>query len=293
MPDASPGAHVYNKPDFENFLQIHPVTGERGLWVYGYGSLVDDPGFEADERHLAVLPGYARGMVLADPHYRGTALKPGLTMGIDVKPGGGVPGAAYFTTGEAARAVFDYVYERENPRGMHYYDTVLLNVDLANGARVRAMSFVADPDSPLYVGNSLDVQEKARIIARRFGTPDPEGPSRTNMCYLVKTTMRLREEGRPAANLEELMIEAVKVRLRMMHSENEADRLLAWRLSHMERNTAVERYFKHQLGVDAVRAAMPPDQAFPAEPGAAAPDTPPAAGRAAGPAGRDHQRPGP
>jgi glutathione-specific gamma-glutamylcyclotransferase len=260
------GSFKYEKPGLEEFMTEHPSTGQRGLWVYGYGSLVDDPGFEAEERHLAVLPGYARGFVVYDTYHRGTRDKPGLTLGIDCKEDGRVPGAAYFVCEKDAKGVYDYLYERENPGGRHYYDMERLPVELQNGQTVQTLTFRADQEGPYYVGNQINLQEKANIVARAYGQPDPEEPGKSNLDYLVKTTMRLREECRPAPELERLMVRAVKARVKMINSEDMGERMLAWRLAKMERGSSVEKYFENQLGLEVVRGAFPPDHPFPNEP---------------------------
>ena len=51
------------------------------MWVFGYGSLLWNPGFEAQERVIATLPGYHRSFCMRSIHHRGTEDEPGLVLG--------------------------------------------------------------------------------------------------------------------------------------------------------------------------------------------------------------------
>ena len=55
----------------------------HGFWVFGYGSLMWDPGFVFAERHVGMLRGYHRSFCLYSHRYRGTPEKPGLVLGLD------------------------------------------------------------------------------------------------------------------------------------------------------------------------------------------------------------------
>ena len=46
------------------------------MWVFGYGSLVWNPGFEPVEKVIATLPGYARSFCMRSIHHRGTEEAP-------------------------------------------------------------------------------------------------------------------------------------------------------------------------------------------------------------------------
>ena len=55
---------------------------DQDFWVFGYGSLLWNPGFEFVERRLAALHGFNRSFCMASIHYRGTEEAPG-----EPKPG--------------------------------------------------------------------------------------------------------------------------------------------------------------------------------------------------------------
>jgi cation transport protein ChaC len=49
--------------------------------VFGYGSLLWNPGFEPAEQVRADLPGYLRSFCMLSIHHRGTPQDPGLVLG--------------------------------------------------------------------------------------------------------------------------------------------------------------------------------------------------------------------
>ena len=57
-----------------------------GLWVFGYGSLIWEPGFDFDDRRLATLHGYRRAFCMTSIVYRGTPEAPGLVLALDGDP---------------------------------------------------------------------------------------------------------------------------------------------------------------------------------------------------------------
>ena len=50
------------------------------MWVFGYGSLLWNPGFEYREKTLATLDGWHRSFCMRSIHHRGTEEQPGLVL---------------------------------------------------------------------------------------------------------------------------------------------------------------------------------------------------------------------
>ena len=65
------------------------------LWVFGYGSLVWNPGFRYSERVKARLPGFTRTFCMRSIHHRGTPDHPGLVLALDPHPQGACEGLAF------------------------------------------------------------------------------------------------------------------------------------------------------------------------------------------------------
>ena len=55
------------------------------MWVFGYGSLLWNPGFPFVEQRAATLSGYRRSFSMRSIHHRGTVEDPGLVLALDVK----------------------------------------------------------------------------------------------------------------------------------------------------------------------------------------------------------------
>ncbi|KAF0137184.1 MAG: cation transport protein ChaC [Rhodospirillaceae bacterium] len=143
------------------------LDGDR-LWVFGYGSLMWQPGFSFIERRRALLRGYHRAPCVLSTHYRGTAEIPGLVVGLD--RGGACCGIAFAAAATVAAAVIDYLQEREIglARGGGAYIPRYLTVFLDDGRRVSALSYVANRTHPQYIG-CLSLEQIATLIRQGVG----------------------------------------------------------------------------------------------------------------------------
>jgi cation transport protein ChaC len=165
------------------------------LWVFGYGSLIWQPGFDFVERRLATLAGYRRAFCMASIRYRGTPEAPGLVLALDRADGGSCVGVAYRVAAHGADGVIGYLRERELIS--YAYDEVRLPVRLDGGAEVEALAFVSNRAHPQYRGG-LSLDEQAEVIARAVG---PRGP---NADYLLNTVESLEALGLHDADLHRL-----------------------------------------------------------------------------------------
>ena len=55
----------------------------KDLWVFGYGSLLWNPGFAVAETRQACLHGWRRSFCMTSIHHRGTLDAPGLVLALD------------------------------------------------------------------------------------------------------------------------------------------------------------------------------------------------------------------
>lgn len=156
------------------------------MWVFGYGSLVWNPGFDTVERVIARLPGYRRSFCMRSIHHRGTPEAPGLVLALDAAADAGCSGVALRAAPECADAVLAYLRDRELISAA--YLEARLPVTLADGRAVEAVTYVVDPDHVQYCGG-LDLEDQAQIIARAQGGRGP------NTEYLYNTDAHLRELG--------------------------------------------------------------------------------------------------
>ncbi len=156
------------------------------LWVFGYGSLLWNPGFDHVETVLARLPGYARSFCMSSIHHRGSEAEPGLVLALDEQVGAQCNGLAFRVAPDAHEPTMETLRERELVSSA--YLEKQLAIELADGRVVEAVTYVIDPDHVQYV-RGLSLDEQARIIACAHGG---KGPNRD---YLFNTVAHLAELG--------------------------------------------------------------------------------------------------
>lgn len=172
------------------------MTTPQDLWVFGYGSLMWNPGFDFAEQQPAWLMGWHRAFCLYSLHYRGTPAKPGLVLGLD--SGGSCRGVAFRVPGPQAELAVEYLNERELIG--YAYEARTLTIALDDGREVPAYSFVADRSHRHYAGD-LRLEQAAAIIM------DAQGATGLNRDYLINTVRRLEADGFVDRELHALLIE--------------------------------------------------------------------------------------
>jgi cation transport protein ChaC len=133
-------------------------------WVFGYGSLIWNPGFPFLRSEKALLRGAHRALSIYSHRHRGTPELPGLVFGLS--RGGSCLGVAFEVNAAAWPAVFDYLQAREQDRGV--YREAWRQVTLASGEAVRALAYLVNEDHPQFAGR-LDIAEQVRLVARSSG----------------------------------------------------------------------------------------------------------------------------
>ena len=156
------------------------------MWVFGYGSLLWNPGFEPREQVIATLPGYHRSFCMRSIHHRGTEDNPGLVLALDEAEKAHCAGLALSVADHEQDDVLAYLRERELVSSA--YLEKMLYVDLSDGRRVEAVTYVIDPHHVQYCG-ALALEEQAQIIAQAVGGRGP------NTEYLFNTSSHLQEMG--------------------------------------------------------------------------------------------------
>lgn len=163
------------------------------FWVFGYGSLLWDPGFAWSARHPARLEGYHRSFCMRSIHHRGTRDEPGLVLALDAAEGATCRGIAFEIAPEIAEETLEYLRARELISAA-YLETVQTLV-LDRGARIEALVYVIDRAHWQYCGD-LPLEEQAAIIARATGGRG------ANRDYLFQTAAHLAELGIADPELE-------------------------------------------------------------------------------------------
>ncbi|WP_347138709.1 gamma-glutamylcyclotransferase [Paracoccus sp. SSK6] len=171
-------------------------------WVFGYGSLIWDPGFSPVETARAWVSGYARSFCLRSIQHRGTAALPGLVLGLDEQPGGECGGLALRIADRDHDEVLAYLRARELVTDA--YREAILPLRLEDGRRVEALAYVMRRDHVQYAGG-LDLAEQAQIIARAQGGRGP------NADYLFNTAAHLAQIGLADATMDQLTAQVRKL----------------------------------------------------------------------------------
>ncbi|NIJ64236.1 cation transport protein ChaC [Sphingomonas leidyi] len=171
------------------------------LWVFGYGSLIWNPGFKSVERRIARIDGWHRAFCLSMPAGRGTPGAPGLALGLD--RGGSCQGMAYRVAEEDIESELPILWDREMLLGGYIPQWVEL---LASNGRMigHAITFVINTGHDLYAGDRpcSSVVECLATAAGNWGS---------SADYLFRTRDALRLHGIPDTKLENLgaLVEAV------------------------------------------------------------------------------------
>lgn len=170
------------------------------FWVFGYGSLMWNPGFPFEERIQARLMGYRRSLCVRSWVHRGTEERPGLVLGLD--RGGSCRGVAFKVPLSDQGETLDYLRERELVT--HVYLERLLPLKLDDGRIVKAVTYVVDRAHAQY-GGAVTVSEAARIVNAAVGQSGP------NPVYVANTVAHLREMGIHDHWLESVVAEIAKL----------------------------------------------------------------------------------
>lgn len=155
------------------------------LWVFGYGSLLWNPGFEVAERAVARLPGYARSFCMRSIHYRGTEEAPGLVLAL-CNAEAICEGMALRVPAGQEEATTAYLRERELIS--YAYTEARLPASLDDGREIEVLVYVMNEAHDQFAGK-LPLEEQAQIIARARGTNGP------NSEYLFNTAQQLSQMG--------------------------------------------------------------------------------------------------
>ena len=176
--------------------EMHTLKTNGPLWVFGYGSLLWNPGFPVAESRQARLEGYARSFCMRSIHHRGSEEEPGLVLALDACPGAACDGLALRAEPGTEAETIAYLRERELISSAYVERVLPLLLD--GGQRVAAVVYVIDAHHIQYCGG-LPLEEQAQIIARAVGGRGP------NTEYLYNTAAHLSEIGIPDADLDWLV----------------------------------------------------------------------------------------
>lgn len=154
------------------------------FYIFGYGSLIWNPGFEYIDRIPARLLNYERSLCMWSISLRGTPENPGLVLGLTKNPNSFCDGIVYKVDTTLYDTVISYLIQRENTP-YECYDVLWLPITIEN-VICYALCFVSKPDHPQYASNLTD-NEIHNILCTAHGT------NGTSFDYLEQTILALEK----------------------------------------------------------------------------------------------------
>ena len=163
------------------------------MWVFGYGSLLWNPGFNYQHYKLARLKGYRRSFCMSSIHHRGTVKDPGLVLALDKSEGSECCGLAFYVAPENEQQTLEYLRERELISSAY----LEINVEIvdADGVTDPAVTYVIDQNHIQYCAG-LALPRQAEIISTAVGDRGH------NAEYLFNTVDKLKSLDIRDAELE-------------------------------------------------------------------------------------------
>lgn len=171
------------------------------LWVFGYGSLVWNPGIEVAEMRLASLSGFRRSFCMLSIHHRGSEEDPGLVLALEPHEDGDCTGLAI----RAADPVAALAELRERELVSAAYVEEVVTLRDRDGVDFPAVAYVIDTGHVQYVPD-MTLEDQARIIATAVGGRGP------NHEYLSRTAEKLIELNIGDADLDWLVARVQQIR---------------------------------------------------------------------------------
>jgi cation transport protein ChaC len=156
------------------------------FWVFGYGSLMWQPGFPYRRSVPALLSGAHRALCIYSWVHRGTEAQPGLVLGLD--RGGACRGVAFLVDADRHEEVLAYLRERELVTAVYRESRRPVRLLEERPRVVPALAFIADRTHPQYAGRL----SRAGLLERvRYA----HGRSGDNCTYILNTAKHLAELG--------------------------------------------------------------------------------------------------
>lgn len=154
--------------------------------VFGFGSLIWNPGFRFVEERLATIHGWRRSFCIGWVRiYRGTPERPGIMLGLD--RGGSCRGVVFRLPAETARDELEAVFRREHPLRWETPHMHWMTARTGSGA-VRALVVRTSPSHPLFLPGL-----PAEVVVEALATAAGERGSMAE--YLQSTVEHLEARG--------------------------------------------------------------------------------------------------
>lgn len=183
------------------------MDGPKTLWIFGYGSLVWNPGFDHKESKVGAIRGFARRFWQGNVVQRGTPSKPGRVATLIEDPESVTWGKAFELGDESAMSALDYLNTREAKLGG--YRTRFVTFEPADPSETPfpVLLYEATADNQYYLGPAAYHEIADQIV-------NCSGNCGHNVEYLIRLAEFMHEEV-PGAYDEHLFTLESLVRCRL------------------------------------------------------------------------------
>ncbi len=154
-------------------------------WIFGYGSLIWNPGFLFTQRQIGYIRGWARRFYQGSTDHRGVPGSPGRVVTLVADTTAVCWGVAYHIAEGSFDSVLSYLDQREQGGFRRHWVQFYCGASEPLG---NACMYVAEEDNPEYLGPApvLDIARQIRHAT---------GPSGSNAEYLIRLADSLRAIG--------------------------------------------------------------------------------------------------
>ncbi|MEE3287063.1 MAG: gamma-glutamylcyclotransferase [Pseudomonadota bacterium] len=163
------------------------------MWIFGYGSLIWNPGFPFITRQPARIEGWVRRFWQGSTDHRGLPGAPGRVVTLTRRPGASCMGMAYQCAGKESENILKVLDIRE--KGGYHREAVRLLFQ--DGSAADGIVYVAGPDNSDYLGEASTSDIAAQVNSAR-------GPSGPNSEYVRRLASALRSMGADEPHLYEV-----------------------------------------------------------------------------------------
>lgn len=195
----------------EDFLTSVGISGEKGLWIFGYGSLLWKVNFKYDVEKIGYIKGYVRRFWQGSTDHRGTPEKPGRVATIVPAKDNNQSlwGIAYHIPPMHVKETLNVLNFREKG-GYSLKKVELLTADTPSQA-IEVLLYVANEGNSDY-GGDHDLSHIALQIAQAVG------PSGSNREYLFNLAEVLRRKNLASSDDAQHALELEKMVKSILHN---------------------------------------------------------------------------
>jgi cation transport regulator ChaC len=160
------------------------------VWIFGYGSLVWNPGFSFEESQIGYIRGWARRFYQGSTDHRGVPGSPGRVATLVADATATCWGVAYQVAGDSLESIFSYLDYREKGGFSRHHIDFYPRTDRTTHPQPISNTYVyvAQDDNPNYLGPAPILEMAQQIFLST-------GPSGSNQEYLTRLAQRLRIMG--------------------------------------------------------------------------------------------------